>query len=94
MGNEQIDPGAERLLPGEERAMENDSLGDAKHFVQVYEELYGFKRKLISELDQKMAEAMPASRDELRQDDRIFNREADRLRRRLEYWRGEAASRQ
>lgn len=87
------DPGDDKLLPGEAESRLSGSRPEAAHWVVVYEELVGFKDRLMSELWRQGAGVQDEGRAELDNDERLLRRENDRLHRRLEYWRRELADR-
>jgi hypothetical protein len=76
----------DRLLPGEDPRSRNPE--DAHHWVRVYDELHRFKLELIGQARSRMDAMNPTAQVELEQVDlAIMQAEADRLGRRLGYWK-------
>jgi hypothetical protein len=78
---------ADRLLPGEDEA--RSTAEDAAVWVEVYSELLGFKQKMLADTDAwtgGMAHAQ-ARREVERTDAVVLRAEAERLARRLGFWR-------
>ena len=73
--------------------MNSGDLADIEHWVTVYEELAGFKDRLLDELAEQRQNVLAAGQPELENDERLLRAEADRLHRRLDYWRRELNSR-
>ncbi len=86
----QSDPGADQLLPGEAASVGSGRRDDAVHWLRVYEELCGFKQKLLAVLGEQASSVERDGWAEVDRDATMFRREADRLARRVEFWRGEA----
>lgn len=78
-----------RLLPGESTSITSGDRRDAEHWFAVYEELTGFKDRLLDEVRQQRTSVLEEGRAELDSDERLLRIEADRLQRRREYWRQE-----
>lgn len=76
----------DKLLPGEAAAVASGRRQDAKHWVDVYRELFDFKSALMHELNQQRGRVDPDGQSEVRNDESIFQREAARLERRLRFW--------
>lgn len=89
MGGAEIDPGGDRLLPGELAAVVSSRLDDAEHWLRVYEELYGFKHKLLATLDEQASKVSRDGQAEVDRDEAMFRREAERLAGRVAFWKGE-----
>jgi hypothetical protein len=81
----------DRLLPGEETSVSSGNLEDVRHWVAVYAELVDFKDTLLQELDDHRGRVTPEGRVELDNDEQMLRRETARLKRRLDFWRGELA---
>jgi len=79
----------DKLLPGEAAAIASGRRQDAKHWVDVYRELFGFKSALMEELYKQRGRVDPDGQSEVRDDESIFQREAARLERRLRFWENE-----
>ena len=78
---------AERLLPGEDEA--HPTAEDASLWVEVYSELLGFKQQMLADTDAwigGMAHA-EARREVEHTDVVVLRAEAERLARRLGFWR-------
>lgn len=84
---------ADRLLPQEEAGLRSGLLEDAVHWMTVYEELFAFKQNLLATLVQQRDGVDRDGLDEVENDEIILTREAERLARRLEFWRQETANR-
>jgi hypothetical protein len=78
--------GSDRLLPGEQTSMSSGNLEDVKHWVTVYAELVDFKDSLLEEVEGQQARVSDEGQTELENDRRLLQAEADRLKRRLEFW--------
>jgi hypothetical protein len=89
VGNEPSDPGEDRLLPGESASMSSGDLGDVREWVAVYSELYGFKENLLQEVGAQREKIQEPGKVELDNDRALLEREARRLKRRLDYWERE-----
>jgi hypothetical protein len=93
--DEQIEEAADelgkedRLLPLEDEALRSNHLDDAQHWRTVYEELFGFKQALLATLKEQRDKVNEAGMREIENDEIILTREADRLARRLQFWRRE-----
>jgi hypothetical protein len=74
----------DRLLEGEDP--KTIELEDAVHWRDVYGELLGFKRKLLSTVDRSSARLAAESLQEVTIDVAILEAERDRLERRLRFW--------
>lgn len=86
---EAVEP--ERLLPGEDEA--STHLDDAVHWTKVYAELLDFKRSLLTVAEQRLTSMNDAARTEVEETDlKILQAEAERLERRVEFWRARAAA--
>lgn len=85
---------ADRRLPYEEAAERSDRLDDAIHWSQVYEELFSFKQNLLATLVEQRDSVDRDGLDEVENDEIVLTREADRLSRRLEFWRDQVRKRQ
>jgi hypothetical protein len=81
------DPGDDKLLPGESSSSSSGSRQEAAHWVEVYQELVGFKDRLMSELRRQGAGVRSEGQAELDSDERLLRRENDRLHRRLRFWK-------
>ena len=90
MARRERGPDGDQLLPGEASSVGSGRRDDAEHWLSVYEELYGFKQKLIAVLGQQVGSVERDGRPEVDRDATMFRREADRLARRVEFWKGEA----
>ena len=97
MGNEEtkiekvadkaMDP--DRLLEGENPSTTH--LEDAVHWIQVYEDLLTFKRRLLQSAGEVAPEMDKSAREEVGKTDlTILVAEAARLERRLRFWRERA----
>ena len=84
---------SDRLMPGEAEAIESGREDDARHWLTVYEELFGFKQNLLSALVEQRDRIHADGMAEVENDEILLTREADRLSRRLEFWRRELAQR-
>jgi hypothetical protein len=81
----------ERLLPGEEEDSVHSD--DAVHWTKVYFELLDFKRSLLTVAEQRIISMNDAARAEVEETDlKILMAEAQRLERRLEFWRTRSAA--
>lgn len=85
----QADIQRERAEP---RELEGEDLtsshpGDAKQWVDVYEELCRFKRLLIDSIRQEAAAVAQAARFELSRDERALSVELERFELHLAFWR-------
>ena len=78
---------ADRLLPGEDEARSTEE--DAALWVDVYSELLAFKQKMLADADAQIKSLKhEASRREVERTDAVVLRaEAERLARRLGFWR-------
>lgn len=82
-----MDP--DRLLEGENPSTTH--LDDAVHWIQVYEDLLTFKRRLLQSAGEVAPEMEESARDEVGKTDlTILVAEAARLERRLRFWRERA----
>ena len=92
-GDKQIERAAnalgqeDRLLPLEDEAVRSNHLDDAQHWLSVYEELFGFKQGLLATLREQRDKVHKHGMREIENDEIILTREADRLARRLQFWR-------
>ncbi len=75
------------LLPGEAEAARSGELEDSVHWYRVYEELFAFKQSLLATLEDQRGRVERDGVHEVQNDEILLTREADRLSRRLEYWR-------
>ncbi len=89
MSEQESDPGADKLLPGEAASVSSGHLADATHWVEVYAELLGFKQALMTTLAEQAGSVVSDGQSEVASDRTMFKREADRLSRRLTFWRQE-----
>lgn len=81
----------ERLLPGEEE--DSLHLDDAVHWTKVYSELLDFKRSLLRVAEDRITSMYDAARTEIEETDlKILLAEAERLERRLGFWRARSAA--
>lgn len=80
------DPGEERLLPGERQSLSSGNLEDIRLWAAVYGELYGFKEKLLQEVADQRDRIESPGKPELDNDRVLLEREAERLKRRLQFW--------
>jgi hypothetical protein len=78
---------ADRLLPGEEEA--HSTAEDAALWVDVYSELLAFKQKMVADTDAQLTTMNheEARREVERTDAIVLRAEAERLARRLGFWR-------
>jgi hypothetical protein len=78
---------ADRLLPGEDEA--RSTIEDAALWVDVYSELLAFKQKMLADTDAQITAMKRAeARREVETTDAVLLRaEAERLARRLGFWR-------
>jgi hypothetical protein len=82
-----IDP--DRLLEGENPSTTH--LEDAVHWIQVYEDLLAFKRRLLQSAGEVAPEMEEMAREEVGKTDlTILVAEAARVERRLRFWRERA----
>jgi hypothetical protein len=88
------DPGEDRLLPGEATSIHSGNATDARVWVRVYAELSGFKDVLLAQVDEQRRAVEHPGQPEVENDKRLLEREADRLRRRLEFWQDELERRE
>jgi hypothetical protein len=82
-----------RLLPGESTSITSGDRRDAEQWVAVYEELSEFKDRLLDEVGRQRESVLDEGSAELDSDERLLRVEADRLHRRLAYWKRELDSR-
>lgn len=76
----------DRLLAGEDPTTRH--LEDAELWTAVYGELTAFKQELVASTEARAAGMLPEGARELRDTDLLILRaEAERLNRRLEFWR-------
>ncbi len=78
----QTDP--ETLLEGEDP--KSSRVDDAVHWVRVYGELFTVKMALIDRADQMLDGVSDDAMKEADLDQRLLRAEAERFRRRLDYW--------
>ena len=84
MAGESVDP--ERLLEGENPSTTH--LEDAVHWLQVYQDLLAFKRRVLESAGELAPEMEEVAREEVGKTDlTILAAEAARLERRLRFWR-------
>jgi hypothetical protein len=85
-GQEAADP--ERLLPGEDPA--SPYADDAQKWVEVYDELLRFKRRLLSVAEETLEDLhdKPARREVIETDRIVLHAEVDRFQKRLSFWQG------
>ena len=78
---------ADRLLPGEDEA--HSTAEDAALWVDVYSELLAFKQKMLADTDTQLTgmKHEEARREVERTDAIVLRAEAERLARRLGFWR-------
>jgi hypothetical protein len=75
----------DRLLPNEDPRSTLPE--DVRHWVLVYRQLVAFKERMLEETYQAMKNIQPDARTEVsRTDAVVLKAEAERLRRRLEFW--------
>src|SRR5438094_5626688 len=87
VAGEAVDP--DRLLEGENPSTTH--LEDAVHWVQVYEDLLAFKRRLQQSAGEATPEMEEIAREEVGKTDMtILAAETARLERRLRFWRERA----
>ena len=67
--------------------MSSSNRQNAEHWLAVYDELCAFKDHLLAEVRQQREGVRDAGQSELESDERLIQREADRLHRRREYWK-------
>jgi hypothetical protein len=80
----------DRLLPGEDPCSHRPD--DAAHWVDVYSELLTFKHELLRESTKSRKAMVPAARKEIEQTDLVvLEAEAERLERRVRFWRSRLA---
>jgi hypothetical protein len=75
---------AETLLEGEDPA--STHIDDAVHWVRVYGELFSVKMSLIDRADQLLQGVSDDAMREADLDQRLLRAEAERFRRRLDFW--------
>ncbi|MBV8194718.1 MAG: hypothetical protein JOY80_04245 [Candidatus Dormibacteraeota bacterium] len=75
-------------LPGEDP--DSPFLDDAIHWISVYSELLSLKRQLLQRADQVLVGAQADTEREADADRDLLSRQAERYRRRLEFWRRRA----
>ena len=76
----------DRLLAGEDPTTRH--VEDAEMWTAVYGELTAFKQDLVASTEARVAAMLPEGAQELRETDLpILRAEAERLNRRLEFWR-------
>ena len=81
---ETVDP--DRLLAGEDPTTRHSE--EAEQWTAVYGELTAFKEELVASTEARAANMLPAGAKELRETDLpILRAEAERLNRRLGFWR-------
>ena len=73
--------------------MSSGSFDDIKHWVKVYEELVDFKDKLLDEVHEQHTNVTDEGRAELKNDEKLLQNEAARLKRRLAYWKSQLGMR-
>ena len=83
----QEDVGYEKLLPGEASAVHSGDIEDVTHWLKVYTELCNFKEKLLSDVSKQREKVSGVGRLEVENDEILLQREADRLMRRLRFWK-------
>src|SRR5437763_4141091 len=84
LAGESVDP--ERLLEGENPSTTH--LEDAVHWLQVYQDLLAFKRRVLQSAGELAPEMEEVAREEVGKTDlTILAAEAARLERRLRFWR-------
>ena len=88
------DPGEDRLLPGEGTSLHSGEAADARLWVRVYAELSGFKEVLLAQVAEQRRAVEGPGQPEIDNDQRLLEREADRLRRRLEFWQDQLERRE
>jgi hypothetical protein len=81
-----MDP--EHRLPGERDSETSPLLEDARHWLQVYEELLVFKRTLLRTAEIHEEGAPEAVADEVRGDQVLLRTELQRLETRHRFWQG------
>lgn len=83
-GEAAADP--DRLLPGEDPASPYPD--DAQKWVEVYEELLRFKKRLLGVAEETLSELhdKPARREVVDTDRIVLQAEVDRFQRRLSFW--------
>ncbi|MDQ6636525.1 MAG: hypothetical protein M3Y62_01915 [Candidatus Dormibacteraeota bacterium] len=89
-GEEAADPN--RLLPDEDPSSHDPD--DARHWLEVYDELLDFKRKMLT-IAEEALEGMrdkPARREVVDTDRRVLRAECDRFEKRLAFWRNRLAA--
>ena len=89
MAGRESDPDGDQLLLGEASSVGSGRRDDAEHWLSVYEELYGFKQKLLGMLDEQASNVKGEGRAEVDRDEKLFQREAKRLARRANFWKRE-----
>jgi hypothetical protein len=84
-GEEAADP--ERLLPGEDPS--TPYADDAEKWVDVYDELLGFKKRLLGVAEDALEQMRdkPARKEVVDTDRIVLQAEVDRFRRRLAFWK-------
>lgn len=87
MGDEGTD--LDPMLPGEAESIGSRNTDDAKVWFDVYTELSAFKQNLLTELHEQSHKVGLEGEPEVRRDEVLLRLEADRLQRRLNFWRTE-----
>ena len=78
---------SERLLPGEDP--QTSAADDAAHWHAVYTELVSFKDEILQATIRRASSMVGSAREEVERTDLpLLQAEAERLRRRLDFWRG------
>lgn len=89
-GEEAANPN--RLLSGEDPSSHDPE--DAAHWLEVYDELLGFKRKMLK-IAEEALEGMPgkpARREVVDTDRRVLRAECERFEKRIAFWRSRQAA--
>lgn len=68
--------------------MSSGDASDARHWVKVYAELVAFKDRLLDQVAEQRQKVTGEGRAEVEADERLLRPEAERLHRRLDFWRG------
>jgi hypothetical protein len=77
----------DHLLPSERRDVRSCRPEDAVHWLGVYGELLRFKEDLLCRSRSQMRTMSEDARVEVQKDEVLMEHEAQRFRRRIEFWR-------